>query len=338
MKSQIIYLKKLELFKELDNFREGQFYAIADQRVKNHLPQWIQFSPYVFWLKNPEEEKNLETYSNVIDFFLRQGIHRKSVLYAFGGGATMDLAGFIAATIIKGVNWVSVPTTLVGMVESAAGGQVGLNTVQGKNLIGSSHSPFRIYLCGDFLTTLNEKDLVSGKGEILKYALLSKEIYDLVIKKVPVDEVALECARLKLRVTQYQSHEESEGVFLNLGQIFGNAFEVMLNLPHGTALAMGLKYFFLVMKHEEAFIHWQKLVKALQMPMEKLDLDEFRGFDTNVFLSCLVEDKKKGKTNLKVVMLRSVGSCYIEEMNLKDLNARVLGHPQFKALIDRSIA
>jgi 3-dehydroquinate synthase len=115
MKSHLTYLKKLELFKELDNFKEGQFYAIADSKVKNHLPQWISFSPHIFWLKEPESEKNLEVYGQAIEFFLKQGISRNSVMYAIGGGATTDFAGFVASTILRGIKWNAIPTTLLGI-------------------------------------------------------------------------------------------------------------------------------------------------------------------------------------------------------------------------------
>src|SRR5665647_3611531 len=111
MNSKITYLKKLELFKELDNFRDGQFFGIADQKIKNHLPQWVQYSPHVFWLKSPEEEKTLEVYGRACEFFLKQGIQRTSQIYAFGGAATTDFAGFVAATILRGIKWSAVPTT-----------------------------------------------------------------------------------------------------------------------------------------------------------------------------------------------------------------------------------
>src|SRR5690606_25799735 len=139
MKSNLIYLKKLELFKELDNFKEGQFFAVADQKIKNHLPQWIQFSPHVFWLKDPEGQKNLEVYGEALEFFLKQGISRTSALYAFGGGASTDFAGFVAATILRGINWVSIPTSLLAMIDGSIGGKVALNMPQGKNLVGAFH-------------------------------------------------------------------------------------------------------------------------------------------------------------------------------------------------------
>jgi 3-dehydroquinate synthetase len=111
MNSNITYLKKLELFKVLDNYKDGQFFAIADSKIKNHLPQWIQFSPHVFWLRNPEEEKNLAGFGAATDFFLKNGIQRSSKIYAFGGGATTDLAGFVAATILRGIRWCSADDT-----------------------------------------------------------------------------------------------------------------------------------------------------------------------------------------------------------------------------------
>lgn len=331
MKSQITYLKKLELFKELDNHRDGQFFAVADSRVKNHLPQWIQFSPHVFWLKSPEEEKNLDVFGQAVEFFLRQGIQRKSVLYAFGGGATTDLAGFIAATILRGISWVSVPTTLLGMIDGSIGGKVAINMPQGKNLVGAFHAPSRVFICGDFLTTLTDKEWLSGKGELLKYCFLSKDIHDLVLKKVPIEDIAVECARFKMRVVEHDFTDHGERIFLNLGHTLGHAFESALKIPHGQAVAMGLKYIFGVMKQEESLADWQKLVKALTLPAEKFEVGSYPLFNVNTFLGYLDQDKKKVDAKVRLILVKSIGACYIEEVNLKDFKARVLAYEEFKA-------
>jgi 3-dehydroquinate synthase len=323
MKSGLTYLKKLELFKELENFREEVFFAVADVKLKNHLPQWIQFSPTVYWLKNPEDEKNFQTYGDICDFFLKQGIQRSSTIYAFGGGATTDLAGFVASTILRGIKWVSIPSTLLGMVDAGIGGKVGINMPHGKNLLGSFCMPEHVYICGDFLTTLPESEWLSGKGEILKYAFLSREVYQLILKDAPIEGIAAECARTKINIVENDFRDTGERVLLNLGHTLGHAFEFQLKIPHGLAVAMGLKYILLIMNQMEAFEEWEKLVKKLQLPIDKMDLKNYSEFKLPKFISYLEQDKKKVNSSIRLVLVKRIGSCYVEELSLKDFKAKI---------------
>ena len=330
MKSNLTYLKKLELFKELENFKDGQFFAIADQKIKNHLPQWISFSPHIFWLKSPEEEKNLEVYQNAIEFFLKQGITRNSTIYAFGGGATTDFAGFVASTILRGVKWVAIPTTLLGMIDGAIGGKVAINMPQGKNLIGAFHLPEKVFICGDFLTSLSDKEWMSGKGEVLKYGFLSRQIHELILKKTSIEEIAVACARFKNEIVERDFLENGERIHLNLGHTLGHAFEFTLKIPHGHAVAMGLKYLFKIMNNMEALTQWEKMVRALSLPAEKFELDQFSNFDLHAFSAYLEQDKKKIDSTLRLVLVNGVGVCYVEEVSVKDFKTKILAHEEFK--------
>lgn len=330
MKSNLIYLKKLELFKELDNFKDEQFFAIADQKIKNHLPQWISFSPHIFWIKNPEEEKNLEMYGQALDFFLKQGLTRNSTIYAFGGGATTDFAGFVASTILRGVKWVAVPTTLLAMVDGSIGGKVALNMPQGKNLVGAFHSPEKVLICGEFLSTLSDKEWISGKGEVLKYGFLSKEINKLILDKAAIEDIAVACANFKNIVVEKDFKEEGERIHLNLGHTLGHAFESNLKIPHGHAVAMGLKYLFKVMKIDDAVTQWEKMVKALNLPSEKFDIDRFPQFDFRTFSAFLEQDKKKVDAKLRLVLVNGIGLCYVQEVPLKDFKAKIQSYEEFK--------
>ena len=331
MKSNLTYLKKLELFKELDNFKDGQFFAIVDVKAKNHLPQWIQFSPHVFWLKNPEEEKNLDVYGQALEFFLRQGISRSSTLYAFGGGATTDFAGYVAATILRGIKWIAVPTTLLAMIDGSIGGKVAVNMPQGKNLVGSFHMPERVYICGDFLTSLPEKEWMSGKGEVLKYGFLSEEIHKLIISKAPIEEIAMACANFKNIVVERDFKENGERIYLNLGHTLGHAFEYTLKIPHGHAVAMGLKYMFKIMGLPESHSQWEVMVKALALPAEKFEIGYFSKFDINTFSDYLEQDKKKLDSRLRLVLVKNIGICYVEEVALKDFKAKIHAYGEFKS-------
>lgn len=330
MKSQLTYLKKLELFKELDNFKDGEFFAIADVSVKNHLPQWISFSPHTFWLKNPEDEKNLEVFGQAIEFFLKQGISRSSTLYAIGGGATTDFGGFVAASILRGIKWNAIPTTLLAMIDGSIGGKVAVNMPQGKNLVGAFHAPEKIYISGEFLSSLSPMEWMSGKGEVLKYGFLSQEIHDLILKKTPIDDIALACAKFKCGVVERDFFEQGERIYLNLGHTLGHAFEFSLKIPHGQAVAMGLKYLFKIMKMDDLAAELDKMIKALELPAEKLDLAHYPKFNPRTFFEFLEQDKKKIETKLRLVLVKEIGVCYVEEVLLKDFKNKIQTHADFQ--------
>lgn len=330
MKSNLTYLKKLELYKELDNYKDGQFFAIVDQKMKNHLPQWIQFSPHVFWLKSPEEEKTLDVYGRACEFFLKQGITRTSTLYAFGGGATTDFAGFVAATILRGIKWVAIPTTLLAMIDGSIGGKVALNMPQGKNLVGAFYAPEKVFICGDFLTSLSDKEWMSGKGEVLKYGFLSQEVHDLIMKKASIDDIAMACAKFKTEVVERDFQEQNERIHLNLGHTLGHAFEYTLKVPHGYAVAMGLKYIFKLMNLPEAMVQWEQMARALALPIEKFEIDHFNNFKLMDFLNFLEQDKKKVDQKIRLVLVKGIGSCYVEEVLMKDFKAKIQKDVEFK--------
>ena len=329
MKSKLTYLKKLELFKELDVHRDDHFFAIADQKVKNHLPQWIQFSPNVFWLKDPEQQKNIEVYGEALNFFLKQGIQRGSRLYGFGGGATTDLTGFIAATILRGISWISVPTTLLGMVDGSIGGKVAINMPQGKNLVGAFHSPQEVFICSDFLSTLSAEDIMSGKGEILKYGFLSRSVSEMILSKAPLETIIVECARYKNLAVEEDYRDAGKRILLNLGHTMGHAFESTLKIPHGHAIIMGMKYLFEVMKLNEATHYWDRMTDALELSHDIFTLKHFPNYNNKDFFAYLDHDKKKLNSSIRLVLVKDIGSCYLEEVPLKDFKSKIMSHDEF---------
>jgi 3-dehydroquinate synthetase len=329
MASELIYINKTNLYKELDALQDGEFFAVADQKVKNHLPAWIQFSPNVFWLSDPEGQKNLSTYENALEFFLKLGIHRKAVLYVFGGGATTDLGGFVAATILRGVSWRAVPTTLLAMVDGSLGGKVAVNTPSGKNLVGAFFEPQKIYLCAEFLSTLDEVNWQSGKGEILKYALLSTSIADLVLKKADISKIVEACAHYKMDIVSRDLREEGDRIQLNLGHTLGHAFETTLGIPHGLAVTMGMKYLFEVLDQTAALESWKKLVTALELPQDNLVISAYPGFDKKKFLEHLQYDKKRVRESLRLVLVDPPGKFKVQEMTFTELKTRINRHADF---------
>lgn len=330
MDSLLIYTNKTDLYKELDSHQDGEFFAVADSKIKNHLPQWIQFSPQVFWLNVPEEEKTLETYGRAADFFLRAGVQRSSTLYAFGGGATTDLAGFVAATLLRGIKWVAVPTTLLAMIDGSLGGKVAVNTPAGKNLLGAFHSPLTIFLCPEFLTTLDEENWNSGKGEMLKYGFLSPEIYSLIVKKESVDKIAVACASFKMELVKRDFREDGERIHLNLGHTLGHAFEFALKIPHGIAVVMGMKYLFEILGKTEALKILNEMITALSLPHSSFEVRSYPGFEKNKFFDFIQQDKKKNRDKIKLVLTDRPGTITVSEMPMNEFKSRIKTHVDFE--------
>jgi shikimate kinase / 3-dehydroquinate synthase len=165
-------------------------------------------------------------------------LDRGGTIVAFGGGATTDAAGFVAATYLRGVPWVAVPTTLVGQVDAAIGGKTAINLEHGKNLVGAFHWPLRTVTDPSLLGTLPERELSAGMAEAVKTGLLAGE----ELWKLPLPELVRRCAAFKAAVCLRDPWERGLRAVLNLGHTFAHALEAASRyaLPHGEAVALGL--------------------------------------------------------------------------------------------------
>jgi len=165
-------------------------------------------------------------------------LERSGVLVALGGGCTTDAAGFAAATYLRGIDWVAVPTTLVGQVDAAIGGKTAIDLPGGKNLIGAFHWPVRTVIDPATLETLPQAELENGQAEVVKTGLLAGE----PLWELPLPAQVRRCAAFKTAVCLRDPHDRGERAQLNLGHTFAHALEAAagFELPHGRAVALGL--------------------------------------------------------------------------------------------------
>ena len=194
-----------------------------------------------------EEHKNLDTVSLLWKSFLENGLDRKSTVIAFGGGVIGDLSGFTAATYMRGIAWVGVPTTLLSMVDASLGGKTGFDFPEGKNLIGAFYPPKLVLADPQLLTTLPEAELISGMAEVVKHGVISDpELFALCSRglnwvKDNLEEVVKRAIAVKIRVIEEDPYEKGIRAVLNLGHTVGHAIELVskFNLRHGEAIAIG---------------------------------------------------------------------------------------------------
>jgi shikimate kinase/3-dehydroquinate synthase len=222
------------LRERLAHYVSGAAAVVADERVAKLHPPRIQAPLQT--VPPGEAAKTVAVAARVWDDL---GLDRGGTLVALGGGSTTDVAGFVAATYLRGVPWIAVPTTLVGQVDAAIGGKTAINLSKGKNLAGAFHYPERVVSDLDFLRTLPEEERRAGMAEVVKTGLLSGR--DLWSESV--DAMVRGCAAFKAAVCLSDPLEESgRRSVLNLGHTFAHALEAAsdYSLSHGDAVALGL--------------------------------------------------------------------------------------------------
>jgi shikimate kinase/3-dehydroquinate synthase len=212
----------------------GEHVLVADATVLGlHRPP---LDGPVHALRGGEEAKSLGAVERI---WRELGLGRDGTIVAFGGGCTTDVAGFVAATYMRGIDWVAVPTTLVGQVDAAIGGKTAVNLPEGKNLVGAFHWPVRTVIDPALLETLPERERRAGMAEVVKTGLLVGE----PLWELPLPELVRRCAAYKTTVCLRDPHEEGGRAVLNLGHTFAHALEAAGDyraLGHGEAVALGL--------------------------------------------------------------------------------------------------
>ncbi len=200
-----------------------------------------------------EGAKAVAVFGRVLEAMARHQLDRRGVLFAVGGGVIGDLGGFAAASYLRGIDYVQVPTTLLAMVDSSVGGKTGLNLEAGKNLAGAFHQPRGVFIATELLATLPPREFAAGMAEVIKYGLLGDaELFarlekdPLTLASVDLPEVIRRCCALKARIVEADERElakEGGRALLNLGHTFGHAIEQVAGYGHylhGEAVAIGL--------------------------------------------------------------------------------------------------
>ncbi len=269
-----------------------------------------------------ERTKSLETYGRVLDFLAANRVNRQGVLWVVGGGVVGDLGGFAAASYLRGIQYVQVPTTLLAMVDSSVGGKTGINLSAGKNLVGAFHHPCAVFIGREFLQTLPAREFAAGMAEVVKYGLLGDAELFNQLEQNPLDArsaglpaVIRRCCQLKadiVRADELELAAEDGRALLNLGHTFGHAIEQVTGYTtylHGEGVAIGLAgaarlSHKLGMLSAADIERVERAVAAHQLPVRlrgPLPLAELQTATTR--------DKKNRANGVRFVILNSLGQA-----------------------------
>ncbi len=287
--------------------------VVIDENVWHLYHDKLFFNRSVIYKASAgENSKTFNEYQKCINFFISQGASRNSHLIAIGGGAVCDMAGLVAATILRGITWSVIPTTLLSMVDASVGGKVAINSDLGKNLIGAFHRPQKIYFCFDFLNTLSSDEFESGLGEILKYCFLSSEINEFIKQDYELSSLILKCVDYKKSIVDQDFKENGVRKILNYGHTFGHVIEKENGMRHGVAIMWGI-YFILSLFDE------QDNLEIFHQLRRILKLDHYETI-TLPQLDMITRDKKViADDRIEVVRVTDIGNPYVYEMEISDL-------------------
>lgn len=318
----------------LSLLRKGSRVAIViSSALRDRLDSFTfdEVELHILEIPDGEPGKDLATLDLIWSKLGEWGFTRSDLLVAIGGGATTDIAGFAAATWLRGIDWISVPTTLAGMVDAAIGGKTGMNSSFGKNLIGAFHSPQAVLVDVSWLETLSNRDFSAGLAEVLKSGFIADaHIIELLAQnsleairdsKVLTQELISRSVAIKARVVSEDFREGFAREVLNYGHTLGHAVELHSNfdLRHGEAISIGLVYV-AELAHLKGLLS-QEMVDLHRSLLKKLGLPiSYPESAWEELMTLMSMDKKARGSQVRFVAISEIGKTLrLEEITPAEL-------------------
>ena len=273
---------------------------------------------YVF--PNGEQNKNLVTYSNVVNFLASEEITRTDVVVALGGGVVGDLVGFASATYLRGISYVQIPTTLLSATDSSVGGKTGIDIEQGKNLVGAFKQPDAVICDVDIIQNLPSDIFKSGMGEVLKYAILDNSIFSVVASSnFDLSKVIALCVDYKRKIVEQDEFESCLRRLLNLGHTCAHAIEKLsrYTIPHGVAVGMGLKIM-LDYSFKAKFLDEKTYVLIKDLIFSFLG-DCSCDYSPSALAQVSLSDKKRLGDYINILVIHGIGDVRQHSIHVDDL-------------------
>lgn len=295
------------------------------QSVKKAL-ETAGFTVFVQVFPAGEQSKNLQTIASFYSAFAQAGLTRTDFAVALGGGVCGDMTGFAAATWLRGIPFIQVPTSLLAQVDSSVGGKTGVDLPEGKNLVGAFHQPALVLIDPQTLTTLPETFFADGMGEVIKYGCIrDKAFFDHLCREDCrrwLPEVLFTCVDIKRQVVEKDELDTGERAILNFGHTFGHALERVQHysgLSHGKAVGVGMVL--MAQLGEASGITAPGTAKQIQSLLEQYGLPSSCPVSIDDLLPSTAYDKKNSGSSILLVLLKTIGECFTRDIPRTELSA-----------------
>jgi 3-dehydroquinate synthase len=333
-------IARLGTFSSVHIVSSPKVWLALEKHIRRGLPASI--AKHVHLFDDAESAKNLATVESVTRSLVRAGADRRALLVAVGGGVVGDVSGFVAASYLRGVALVQVPTTLVAQVDSAIGGKTGVNLPEGKNLVGAFYPPRLVLADPEALATLPAREFRGGLAEVIKYGViadaklfgfLEKEMNAILRRDAgALEHVIRRSVEIKARVVSKDERESGLREILNFGHTFGHALEAVTRyrrFQHGEAVAWGMMCAALL-GHEVAGTRADAVSRIVALVRQIGPLPKWPAVNAKEILCAMHADKKAREGKLRVVLATKVGAARtFEEVPEKTVECILRCAPQF---------
>ncbi len=333
-----------QIDKLLDIDLNRKIFIITDENLAKYYADSLKTSLpakniYTHVIKAGEASKSFENYEKCCNFLLSNGVNRKSLIIALGGGVVGDIAGFTASTILRGIDFIQIPTSLLSQVDSSVGGKTGINTKYGKNLIGSFYQPKAVICDINTLKTLPERELKSGYAEIIKYGLINNpSFFDwlnengnniLSLDYNSLCHAILTSCKSKAKIVEEDEKETGKRALLNLGHTFAHALEAICGyngtLLHGEAVSIGMVLAFelsgkMGICPVDDIEKVKNHITSCGLVSKISDINTDIEFNSDKLYELMKFDKKATDNAINFILVKGIGKSFItNEANKKDI-------------------
>lgn len=266
-----------------------------------------------------EASKNTAEYVKMLEFFAENGVDRSSVIVALGGGVTGDLAGFAAATYLRGIAVVQIPTTVLACVDSSVGGKTAVDLAAGKNLVGAFCQPRAVICDPDLLKTLPEETFIDGCAEIIKYGMIcDRELLDALSgPDFDLEEIIARCVAIKRDIVCRDEFDNGERQLLNFGHTLGHAVEKLsgYSMSHGRAVAIGMAI--MTRACAKLGICSDRDAELLCGKLESFGLPTGCDYAPEDIALAAAGDKKRRGNTVTLVVPKAAGNCILNPVTVE---------------------
>lgn len=317
-----------KLGEAISDVAKGKLFVITDENVDAIYGHKLHtnLNGYDFEymvLPAGEKTKCIDMLGRIYSALAEAKMTRSDTIVAFGGGVIGDLVGLAAATYLRGINFIGIPTTLLSQVDSSVGGKVAIDLPQGKNLVGSFYPPRKVIIDTEFLNTLPQRVFNDGMAEVIKYACIrDAKLFDILCGDIAkrMDEIVYICLDIKRRVVEADEFDTGERMILNFGHTFGHAVEKIYNYEtytHGEAVAIGMLR--ITRATEGMGYTEQGTADRLEKLLAKYDLvfDDFK-FNADDAMNIMALDKKSSSDIINYIFIKTIGDCEIVKRDKND--------------------
>ena len=305
-----------------DDIVDNLYYDTVEKALINN-----GFSVFKFVFKNGEASKSSETLNNIYSFLCENNITRSDCIIALGGGVVGDIVGYAAATFLRGLKYIQIPTTLLAQIDSSVGGKTAIDLPCGKNLVGAFKQPACVICDPDVLSTLSDEILSDGMAEAIKYGMIrDHELFELIsshnidnVNEV-IDEIIYKCISIKRDVVEADEFDTGERMILNFGHTIGHSVESFYHYEkytHGSAVSIGMHMITEKTCDEKVLLILENCLKAYNLPCScDASKDEL--------IKLCGNDKKRESSNINFIVCEKIGHAEIRKLSFADFKNFIL--------------